>query len=125
MPTDSTPDTYDYQHGDTGDRPADGLNFKISGRPSAQTFDWFFNTVTKKIDGIINTLDNILDGTIAVPQAENAAAADTSELVKGNDIDSNGDGIVDTADEARSFESRTDFPSNADAGRVVYRTDLR
>jgi hypothetical protein len=229
--TDETPDTYDYQHGDVGDRPADGLNFQINGRPDAQTFDWLFTTVTAKIDGVIRTVDKILTGTLSVGRAESAAEADsaiaykgndidsdgdgivdradsaaeadtanlvkgndidadgdgtvdeadsaitvknndidtdgdgivdradsaaeadttplvkgndidtdgdgivdradsaaeadTSGLVKGNDIDTDGDGIVDTSDETRAFESRSNFPSNADAGRVVYRPDLR
>ncbi len=123
--TDETPDRYDYQHGDVGDRPADGLNFQINGRPDAQTFDWFFNTVTTKIDGIIRTVDKILTGALTVGQAESANESDTAELVKGNDIDANGDGVVDASDTTRSFESRTDFPSDADDGRVVYRTDLR
>jgi hypothetical protein len=117
-----------HTHGDTGEQPPDDLNFQSGDKPDAEIFDWFWSTVPSVVDSHADTLEAIdSDGDGKVDVADNADTATDAENVtstyKDNDIDSDGDGIVDTADETRSFESRTNYPTNPEAGRVVFRID--
>lgn len=58
--------------------------------------------------------------------ADNAAIISDLNAIKfkGNDIDSNGDGTVDSADIAESFETRSTDPTSPAIGRIWYRSDL-
>jgi len=87
-------------HGSTGTEPVDGDEFESGQRPDNEHFDWFWYTVTTKINGIIDDIADIVDGTTTVGDASFADAAGTATNVKGNDIDSDGDGKVNSADYA-------------------------
>jgi len=87
------------------------------------------NDIDSDGDGVVDEADNAnaykgndidSNGDGVVDEADNANA------YKGNDIDSNGDGQIDsadTADQALSFEARTNYPTSPSDGRVVFRTD--
>lgn len=90
----------DHTHGDTGEKPADGLNFQSGGKPDSEVFDWFWTEVPAAINDHADELDAIDaddDGTVD--------AADTATKVKGNDIDSDGDGKVNAADDAQNAKN--------------------
>jgi len=103
----ANPDTINYSHGDTGDRPADGEDFQSGDVADPQTHDWLFYTIPRKIDQIINRL-NILDsnGDGVVDEADFANDANASTY-KGNDIDTSGNGVVDKADFANDADAST------------------
>jgi hypothetical protein len=120
-------DTVDHTHGDTGTKPADGLNFANGDLPDPEVFDWFWTEVPKAINdhaALLEEIDSNGDGVV-----DQAAQADNATNVKGNDIDSDADGKVDaaeTADTAKTtlrIEARTDYPTDPEVGRVVFRTD--
>lgn len=120
-------DTVDHTHGDTGVKPADGLNFQDGDIPNPEEFDWFWNEVPSAINNHASILDAIDANADGVVDAADSAA--TADAVKGNDIDTDGDGKVNAADEAdisketQRIETRTDYPSNPSDGRIVFRTD--
>lgn len=117
-------DTVNHSHGDTGAKPPDSLNFADGDIPDPETFDWFWSEVPTAINdhaALLESIDSDEDGVV-----DQAAQADNATTVKDNDIDSDGDGRVDSADVAQvglQVESRTDYPSNPEGGRVVFRTD--
>jgi len=122
-----THETVDHEHGAQGDKPAQDLDFQDGDYPDPETFDWFWSEVPAAINSHADALDAIdSDQDGKVDAAESADTAANATAYKTNDIDSDGDGIVDEADlaaETRSFEARTNYPANPEAGRVVFRTD--
>jgi len=133
----ANPDTINYSHGDTGDRPADGEDFQSGDVADPQTHDWLFYTIPRKIDQIINRLD-ILDsnGDGVVDEADFANDADASAY-KGNDIDTSGNGVVDQAatvtgtdgtarlgGQLPTYQTKSDAANDPDvtAGTVVFVT---
>jgi len=133
----ANPDTINYSHGDTGDRPADGEDFQSGDVADPQTHDWLFYTIPRKIDQIINRLDILdSDGDGVVDEADFANDADASTY-KGNDIDTSGNGVVDQAatvtgtdgtarlgGQLPTYESKSDAANDPDvtAGTVVFVT---
>jgi len=70
-------------------------------------------------------IDSDEDGK--VDEAQQADSADTATKVKGNDIDFDGDGVVneaDVSDETRRVEVRNNDPSSPADGRMWIRSDL-
>jgi len=108
----ANPDTIDYSHGDTGERPPDGEDFQSDETANPETHDWLFYTIPRKIDDIIDRL-NILDsnGDGVVDEADFANDADASTY-KGNDIDANGDGVVDQAAQAITADDADTLDGN-------------
>lgn len=120
------PNPPSYEHGSTGTEPGSSLDYENGDPLYADNLDYYIYTEFDKIASIIEALNEIDSGTIQVGSAataDSAASADSAELVKGNDIDSDGDGIVNMSDRTQSFEVRTDDPSSPD-GRVWIRSDL-
>lgn len=133
-----TRDSFSYTHGDNGSQPGSARDFQIGKRPNAEDFDWWWSTVTSYINGHADEFDRfdsdddgIVDEADHAATADNATSADSADYAddgdastyKGNDIDTDGNGNADLADETKSFEARTNYPSNPEAGRVVFRTD--
>lgn len=90
-----TPDKPNYTHGAQGSEPDSPIDYSNGDAVDSDEFDYFVYQEFDKIRAIIDVLnaidsdeDNVVD------------AADTAAAVKGNDIDSDGDGQVDSADEA-------------------------
>lgn len=98
-----------HSHGDAGTEPPDGRWFinnesntsDTSAEESVQapTYNWLFSTWISKFNGLAQGQRNILDGTWTVSKADRAADADASTY-KGNDIDTDGNGKVDVAENA-------------------------
>lgn len=102
-------DKIDYTHGDAGSKPADGNEFASGERPDAQVFDWFWNRVTNVINSVwdeFDRLDSDDDGIVD--------EADTANLYKGNDIDSDGDGTVNDAENVTATYKGNDIDSDGD-----------
>lgn len=114
--------TINLTWGDTGDRPNDGEDFQTGDIADPQTFDWLFNTTTTKIDSLISDIDNIENGGTTVDTADYANDADASTY-KGNDIDSDGDGIVDQADSADEADN-TQTIQGVGLANLVEETEL-
>lgn len=130
-------DTVDHTQGDTGTKPPNGLDFQSGGFPEPEEFDWFWSQVPSAINdhaNLLEAIDTDEDGVV-----DEATTAQSATSYKGNDIDSDGDGKVDSAesadtattadtatvaDEAKAFEVRTNDPSNPDDGQVWIRSDL-
>lgn len=137
-----------YTHGSQGTEPGSSLDYQNGDPLDADNFDYYVNVEFSKIKAIIdalNTLDSNDDGKV-----DAADVADNTTLYKGNDIDSDGDGVVNDADyaaqagdadtvdnhhadafhqegeEAVDFivENRTTDPSSPAVGREWVRTDL-
>jgi len=108
----ANPDTIDYSHGDTGERPPDGEDFQSGETANPETHDWLFYTIPRKIDAIIDRL-NILDsdGDGVVDEADFANDADASTY-KGNDIDTSGNGVVDQAAQATAADDADTLDGN-------------
>jgi len=121
-------DKVDHQHGDSGTKPSQDLNFQDGEYPDPEVFDWFWNQVPAAINSHADDLaviDSDEDGK--VDAAQQADSADTATKVKGNDIDFDGDGVVneaDVSDETRRVEVRNNDPSSPADGRMWIRSDL-
>jgi len=118
----------DRTHGDTGTEPANGSDFQSGERPDPQEFDWWWYTVTTKINSLVDDVVAIKNGDVKVGDATTADnATNVTATYKGNDIDSDGDGKVDqavVADQTTSFEVRSSDPSSPSDGQVWIRDDL-
>jgi len=98
-------DKINRTHGSTGNQPADGKEFKSGERPENEHFDWFWYTVTERINSILDDISNIVSGSTKVGAASTADdATNVTGSYKGNDIDSDGDGKVDSAEYADSAD---------------------
>lgn len=96
-----TTDKIDRTHGSTGNKPPDGKEFVDGERPDDEQFDWFWYIVPNKIDSIIDDISAIVNGSTQVGDAASADdATNVTSTYKGNDIDTDGDGKVDSADVA-------------------------
>jgi len=120
-------DKIDRTHGSTGNKPPDGKEFSDGERPDDEHFDWWWYTVTERINSIVGEITAITNGTTSVGAADTAVDAENvTATYKQNDIDSNGDGVVDQAElanETVTFQTATSYPSNPEDGEVVFRTD--
>lgn len=95
------PDKPDYTHGSTGQKPSQARDYQNGDRLDADNLDYFINTPFEKIKAIIDTLVTIdSDGDGVVDRADSAVTADSADAYKSNDIDSDGDGKVNSADQA-------------------------
>lgn len=106
-------DNIDHSHGDVGTKPADGLNFTNGQFPDPEVFDWFWNQTVTTINNhasLLEQIDSDEDGKV-----DTAETADSADTVKGNDIDSDGDGKVDAADYADDADT-VDGVEAADLG---------
>jgi len=90
-----------YDHGSTGTKPVDPIDYQNGDSLDAENLDYYLNTQFTTLDQIIRALREIRDGVITVTDAQTAVDADNvTGTYKGNDIDSDGDGKVDAADTA-------------------------
>lgn len=140
----------DHTHGDTGEKPAQDLNFQTGGFPDPEVFDWFWTEVPAAINDHANTIEAIdanedgvvdeaayaqdtdsfkgndldTDGDGKVDAAETADSAKTADTVKGNDLDSDGDGKVDSAESADTAAGLTNVSHSelADAPPSAHHT---
>lgn len=108
------PDKPTYTHGSTGTEPAQPIDYANGDPVDADEFDYFLNTPFEKIKDIIDTLNDFSNGDEVVANATDAA--NVTGTYKGNDIDSNGDGKVNSADTADAIKGN-DIDSDGD-GRV-------
>lgn len=109
------PDPPDYDHGSTGTQPPQPRDY-INGDPlEANELDYYLNIEFTKIDQIIQALNDIEDGTITVSSATDAN--NVTATYKGNDIDTDGDGVVDDALNTTGTYKGNDIDSDGD-GRV-------
>jgi len=137
-------DKIDRTHGSTGSKPADGTEFNSGERPDNEEFDWFWYIVPEKINNIIDDISAIVSGNTQVGNASSADdATNVTGTYKGNDIDSDGDGKVNSADyaddadtvdgvqasglaklgdgvQAPVYGSTSDVPSGIGKGEFVY-----
>jgi hypothetical protein len=104
---------FDYTHGDSGNKPPDGHDAQSGNSADPEYYDWYVNQFITKINGLVGDINDILNGNLTVGEASN------TQTVKGNDIDSNGDGVVDNADKASNTTNvkGNDIDSNGD-GKV-------
>lgn len=119
-------DKIDRTHGSTGTKPADGKEFVQDERPKNEEFDWFWYTVPNKIDSLIDDITAIVNGETIVGEASTATeATNVTSTFKGNDLDSDGDGKVNSADyadnadqldgnDASHFTTLSEVNNNAD-----------
>jgi len=121
-------DKIDRTHGDTGTKPENGSDFQSGERPDPQEFDWWWYTVTERLNSTIDDISQILNGDVTVGEALFATDAENvTQTYKGNDIDTDGDGKVDQAvlaDQTTSFEVRNNDPNSPSDGQVWIRSDL-
>lgn len=95
--------------GDSGTKPPDGTQFDGGDGYDAQYVDWLWNNFGSAINQVNTEFDSNIDAT----------------SYKGQDIDSNGDGVVDRADYANDGNA-TSYKSNdidTDGDGVVDRAD--
>lgn len=110
--------------GDTGTQPPDGDDFQSGEKPDAQVFDWYWYNTIQRVDQLWDEFDRLDDNDDGVvDEADYANDADASTY-KGNDIDSDGDGVVNKSDQTRRMEVRTSDPSSPDDGQMWIRSDL-
>lgn len=100
------PDDPSYTHGSTGTEPGSPIDYQNGDAVDESEFDYFINTPFEKLKAILTHLRDLQDGTESVAVAESSNGGD-AESYKGNDIDSNGDGIVDQADDADTLQSNS------------------
>lgn len=118
-------DNVDHTHGDTGSKPPQNLNFQDGGLPDPQEFDWFWSQVPAAINNhasLIESIDSDEDGVV-----DTANVANNATNYKNNDIDSDGDGKVDSADNADTLdgtELSAFFDSAAQTPRAETYTSL-
>lgn len=108
------PDKPGYSHGSTGTQPDAPIDYQNGDPVDESEFDYFVYTPFNKIKQLIDFLEELdADGDGVVDEA------DTANLYKDNDIDSNADGKVDAADQADNATNvkGNDIDSDAD-GKV-------
>jgi len=124
-----------YTHGDSGTKPPDGHDAASNEKAEPQFYDWYIDTFLGRINSLVSDIDDIVNGTTVVGEADtvdgwhkadiknwvntsadvpNADHADDATTVKGNDIDTDGDGVVDVIWD----EGNTHVPSS----RLQYNT---
>lgn len=121
-------DKFDYTHGAQGSKPTSALDFQTGDAIPPENFDWYWYTVIQAINdhaSLLEAIDSDENGTVDAAEAAAAAtnATNVTGTYKGNDIDSDGDGVVDESDQTQSLEVRTNDPSAVE-GRVWIRSDL-
>jgi hypothetical protein len=116
-------DNFDYSHGAQGDEPTGPLDFQTGDPIPPENFDWWWYTVIQIANNhadILETIDS--DGDGKVDAADSADVADSANAVDGGDVNGQVSSAA-SADETVSFQARTNYPANPDAGEVVFRTD--
>lgn len=108
------PDKPNYSHGSTGEEPETSIDYQNGDPVDESEFDYFIYTEFHKIGQLIDYLEDV-DGNGDGVVDE----ADSANNYKNNDIDSNGDGKVDAADQAdnATLVKDNDIDSDGD-GRV-------
>ena len=132
-----------YTHGDSGTKPPDGHDAASDEAAEPQFYDWYIDTFLGRINSLVSDIDDIVNGTTVVGEADtvdgrhkadiknwvntsadvpNADHADDATTVKGNDIDTDGDGVVDEADAAQAARGAFDLDGNLVAvnGEVIW-----
>ena len=118
-------DKFNRTHGSTGTQPPDGKEFQQDERPDEAEFDWFWYNVHTKINSLVQEVTDIINGNITVSNAQMAEnAKNVTQTYKENDIDSDGDGIVDKSDQTVRFQVRNNDPNSPEDGEVWIRSDL-
>lgn len=103
--------------GETGEMPAAGFFYQGNDQVNEKHLDALWNGVDgleEDVQAALTDIDSDADGRVD--------AADTAKLYKNNDIDTNGDGIVDDAANVTATYKGTDldthYVNEADGGRV-------
>lgn len=123
------PNKDSYTHGSTGAEPATPRDYDNGDPLDAENFDYYLYTTITQINAIIDALNAIdSDNDEQVDAADHAdSATDATNVTgsyKGNDIDNDGDGVVNKSDKTRGLETRTSDPNSPSDGQVWLRTDL-
>jgi len=108
------PNKPNYSHGSTGEEPETSIDYQNGDPVDESEFDYFIYTEFHKIGQLIDYLEEVdSNGDGVVDEA------DSANLYKDNDIDTNGDGKVDAADQAdnATLVKDNDIDSNGD-GKV-------
>lgn len=107
--------------GDNGTKPPDGTQFSGGDLYNADHADWLWDNFGNLINQVNTELDSNLnattykgndidtDGDSIVDEADYAYDGNATQY-KSNDIDTNGDGIVDAADDVNTWYRNTDIP---------------
>ena len=114
----SIPNKPRYSHGSTGTEPSSPIDYTNGDPVNQSEFDYFIYTPFNRIKGIIDFLNAVdSDGDGIVDEADDAV--NVTATYKGNDIDTDGDGKVNSADVADSAQTYkgNDIDSDGD-GRV-------
>jgi hypothetical protein len=102
--------------GDSGEQPPDGFQYDGGDQVNEKHLDYLWSSVGSLEDEVRAALDDLDDdGDGVVDEADYANDADASTF-KGNDLDANGDGVVDEADDTTTVKGN-DIDSDGD-GRV-------
>lgn len=114
--------------GDTGEKPPSNKNYSGGEQVNEKHFDYLWNALDQleaEVWSALSDIDSDKDGKVdAADTADTATdATNVTATYKGNDIDNDGDGIVNASHYTQSVEQRNDDPSSPD-GRVWIRTDL-
>lgn len=101
------PEPPDYSHGATGSLPSSSLDYQNGDAVDPEHFDAYISTLFTKIKALIDALEAIdsnNDGRVDIAEVADEAA-DVASTYKGNDIDTDDDGIVDKTDESRALDN--------------------
>lgn len=94
--------------GETGEFPADGFFYENGDQVNEKHLDALWNGINgfeEEVQTALNEIDSDGDGKVDI--AENADdAANVTSTYKGNDIDSDGDGKVDIAENADQLDGK-------------------
>jgi hypothetical protein len=101
--------TVDHTHGDVGEKPPQDLNFQSGDIPDPEVFDWFWSEVPAAINDHADEIEAIKSGETTIGSV---SEADSATNVKGNDIDSDGDGKVNAADQADVADTADRYKGN-------------
>jgi microcystin-dependent protein len=102
--------------GDSGEQPPDGFQYDGGDQVNEKHLDYLWSSVGSLEDEVRAALDDLDDdGDGVVDEADYANDADASTF-KGNDLDANGDGVVDEADDTTTVKGN-DIDTDGD-GRV-------
>jgi len=113
---------YDYSHGASPSKPASALDFQTGDAAPPNAFDWWWYTTIQKIDALVTDIENILNGSETVGDADTVDGQDFADIQAW--VNDNADvPNADLADQAQSFEARANYPTSPSPGRVVFRTD--
>lgn len=117
-----------YTHGSVGSAPSSALDYASNDPVDSENFDYFINTEFSYINSLIDALNAIdSDNDEKVDAADFADdAGNVTGTYKGQDIDADGDGVVNRAEQVEGadgeFHSVGSLPQFADNSTAVSNT---